>query len=148
MELTLQSDELFQVMKVHMNTEDEQIFMASHYLYLQHGTDSTKFVVDFDDVWKNVDFTQKANAKRLLEKHFTEQIDYRKNVSSEIKTNFDEKAALLLGRAGFKKLGWRWTEQRNYIANCRLLQKFLYDSINAQSKNHSFLLHQNGKYNA
>lgn len=105
MELTLQSDELFQVMKVHMTTEQEQIFMTSHYLYLQHGTDSTKFVVDFDDVWKNVDFTQKVNAKRLLEKHFTEQIDYKKQVSSEIKSNVDEKAALLLGRAGFKNLG-------------------------------------------
>ena len=34
MELTLQSDELFQVMKVHMTTEQEQI--------------STKFVVDFE----------------------------------------------------------------------------------------------------
>ena len=76
MELTLQSDELFQVMKVHMTTEQEQIFMASHYLYLQHGADSTKFVVDFDNVWKNVDFTRRDNAKRLLEKHFTYQIDY------------------------------------------------------------------------
>lgn len=76
MELTLQDDELFQVMKVHMTTEEEHIFMTSHYLYLQHGADSTKFVVDFDDVWKNVDFTQKANAKRLLEKHFTDKIDY------------------------------------------------------------------------
>ena len=94
MELTLQSDELFQVMKVQMTTEQEQIFMASHYLYLQYGTDSTKFVVDFEDVWKNVDFTQKVNAKRLLEKHFTEQIDYRKNVSSVIKTNCDENLAL------------------------------------------------------
>ena len=94
MELTLQSDELFQVMKVQMTTEQEQIFMASHYLYLQYGTDSTKFVVDFEDVWKNVDFTQKVNAKRLLEKHFTEQIDNRKNVSSVIKTNCDENLAL------------------------------------------------------
>ena len=93
MELTLQSDELFQVMKVHMTTEQEQIFMASHYLYLQHGADSTKFVVDFDNVWKNVDFTQKINAKRLLEKHFTEQIDYKKHVSSEIKPNLDENLA-------------------------------------------------------
>jgi phage anti-repressor protein len=76
MELALQSDELFQIMKGRMTTEHEQIFMASHYLYLEHGTDNTKFVVDFDDVWKNVDFTQKANAKRLLEKHFTEKTDY------------------------------------------------------------------------
>lgn len=87
MELTLQSDELFQVMKVHMTTEQEQIFMASHYLYLEHGTDNTKFVVDFDDVWKNVDFTRRDNAKRILVKNFTEQIDYKKVDISEIKMN-------------------------------------------------------------
>jgi len=77
MELTLQSDDLFQVMKVHMTTEQEQIFMASHYLYLQHGADSTKFVVDFDDVWKNVDFTRRGNAKRILTNNFTENENYR-----------------------------------------------------------------------
>lgn len=60
-----------------MSTEQEQIFMVSHFLYLQHGSDSTKFVVDFDDVWKNVEFTQKINAKRILLKHFTEHIDYK-----------------------------------------------------------------------
>jgi hypothetical protein len=76
MELTLQSDELFQVMKVHMTTEQEQIFMASHYLYLQHGADSTKFVINFDDVWKNVDFTRRDNAKRILINNFTDKIDY------------------------------------------------------------------------
>ena len=67
-ELQIKSDdELFQIMKAKMNTEEEQIFMTSHYLFLQYGTDSTKFVIDFDDVWKNVEFTQKVSAKRLLE---------------------------------------------------------------------------------
>ena len=89
MELQPQNDELFQVMNGQMTTEQEQIFMASHYLYLQHGSDNTKFVVDFDDVWKNVDFTQKGNAKRLLEKHFTEQTDYKKFELSETKSNND-----------------------------------------------------------
>ena len=70
-------DELFQIMKAKMNTEDEQIFMTSHYLYLQHGTDNTKFVIDFDDVWKNVEFTLKGNAKRILTKNFREHIDYK-----------------------------------------------------------------------
>jgi len=70
-------DELFQIMKAKMNTEEEQIFMTSHYLYLQYGSDNTKFVIDFDDVWKNVEFTQKVSAKRLLEKHFKEYIDYK-----------------------------------------------------------------------
>ena len=70
-------DELFQLMKEQMNTEQEQIFMASHYLYLQHGTDNTKFVVDFDDVWKNVDFTRRDNAKRILTRNFTENENYK-----------------------------------------------------------------------
>jgi len=70
-------DELFQIMKAQMNTEEEQIFMTSHYLYLQHGSDSTKFVIDFDTVWKNVEFTRKDSAKKVLEKHFKEHIDYK-----------------------------------------------------------------------
>lgn len=102
MELTLQSDELFQVMKIHMTTEQEQIFMASHYLYLQHGTDSTKFVVDFDDVWKNVDFTRRGNAKRILTNNFTENEDYKVSI---IRSEDCEKAASLSGEAAFKKLG-------------------------------------------
>lgn len=69
-------DELFQLMKEQMNSEQEQIFMASHYLYLQYGTDNTKFVVDFDDVWKNVDFTRRDNAKRILTKNFIENENY------------------------------------------------------------------------
>ncbi len=80
MDLQLHNDdELFQIMKVQMTSEQEQIFMISHYLYLQHGSDSTKFVVDFDNVWKNVEFTQKIGAKRLLVKYFIEHIDYKNN---------------------------------------------------------------------
>jgi len=75
---TTATDELFQLMKAQMSTEQEQIFMTSHYLYLQHGSDNTKFVVDFDTVWKNVDFSRRDNAKKLLEKHFTQHIDYNK----------------------------------------------------------------------
>ena len=72
-----ENDDLFQIMKIQMSSEQEQIFMISHYLYLQHGSDSTKFVVDFDNVWKTVEFTRRDNAKRILVKHFTEHIDYK-----------------------------------------------------------------------
>jgi len=72
-----EGDDLFQIMKAKMSSEQEQIFMISHYLYLQHGSDSTKFVVDFDDVWKNVEFTRRDSAKRILVKNFTEQTDYK-----------------------------------------------------------------------
>lgn len=71
-----ENDALFQLMKSKMTTSEEQMFMMSHYLYLQHGTDSTAFVVDFDNVWKNVEFTRLYNAKRILLKYFTEKTDY------------------------------------------------------------------------
>ena len=73
-----EEDDLLQLMKIQMSTEQEQIFMTSHYLYLQYGSDNTKFVVNFDEVWKNVDFSRRDNATRILVKHFVEHIDYKK----------------------------------------------------------------------
>lgn len=90
-----------------MNTEQEQIFMMSHFLYLQHGADSSKFVVDFDNVWKNVEFTRRDNAKRILVKHFTENIDYKigaLHLGRAIfrEQNNAEKAAYQFGEACFE----------------------------------------------
>ena len=99
-----ENDELFQIMKVQMSSEQEQIFMISHYLYLQHGSDSTKFVVDFDNVWKTVEFTQKIGAKRLLEKYFTYNVDYTIPALSKNKAAFEEQPnGKNLGGAGQNK---------------------------------------------
>ena len=51
--------------------------MISHYLYLQYGSDSTQFVINFDDVWKNVELARRDSAKRILIKNFTEHLDYK-----------------------------------------------------------------------
>ena len=80
MELQLNTnsdDELVRIMKANMTAEEERIFMISHYLYLKHGKNNKAFVVDFDNVWNNVGFTQKVNAKRLLENKFEENIHYK-----------------------------------------------------------------------
>ena len=99
-----ENDDLFQIMKVQMSSEQEQIFMISHYLYLQHGSDSTKFVVDFDNVWKTVEFTQKIGAKRLLEKYFTYNVDYTIPALSKNKAAFGEQSnGKNLGGAGQNK---------------------------------------------
>lgn len=119
MEINKGEDELYQIMKIKMNTEEEQIFMISHYLYLEYGNDNTKFVIDFDNVWKNIEFSRRDNAKRVLEKNFVENVDYKKltphlGVASlidknENKNNIDyKKAAPHLGGAAFineKNLG-------------------------------------------
>jgi hypothetical protein len=55
---------------------DQQLFVASFYCYLNYNQ-KTDFVIDFDNVWEWLGFTQKANAKRLLDKHFILDIDYK-----------------------------------------------------------------------
>lgn len=51
------------------------MFLASFYMYLNYDAEKD-FVVDFEFVWKYLEFARKENAKRLLEKHFIKDIDY------------------------------------------------------------------------
>ena len=62
----------------------QQIFVASFYSFLNY--DSKKdFVIDLDNAWKWVGFGQKVNAKRLLEKNFSIDKDYKKVLCQEAK---------------------------------------------------------------
>lgn len=72
-----QNDELFALIKSQMTEKDEELFMTSYYLYLQYGKDTTAFVVDFDIVWKEIQFSRKSDAKQLLIKKFNEKVDYK-----------------------------------------------------------------------
>ena len=55
---------------------EQQLFVTSFYCYLNYEQ-KTDFVIDLDNVWKWLEFTNKANAKRLLEKYFIRDIDYK-----------------------------------------------------------------------
>ncbi len=74
--LTTLDDRLITLMKDELNTEEQQQFVNSFKLYLKHGYDDKAFVIDFDYVWKWIGFTRKDNAKTLLIKKFTENINY------------------------------------------------------------------------
>jgi len=55
---------------------EQQLFLSSFYCYLKY--DSQKdFVIDLDNVWKWLGFSQKYNAKYLLEKQFIINNDYK-----------------------------------------------------------------------
>jgi len=56
--------------------EEQQLYVTSFYCYLNYDSEKD-FVIDFDDVWKWCGFTRRDNAKTLLEKHFTEDVDYK-----------------------------------------------------------------------
>ena len=69
-------NKLLTKIKANFTDNEQQIFVATFYSFLNY--DSTKdFVIDLDDVWKWLGFLNKANSKRLLEKQFIINKDYK-----------------------------------------------------------------------
>ena len=63
---------------------EQQLFLSSFYCYLNYHP-TNDFVIDLDNIWKWLGFSQKARAKELLEKQFTIDKDYMKLLSDERK---------------------------------------------------------------
>jgi hypothetical protein len=55
---------------------EQQLFLSSFYCYLKYDT-KKDFVIDLDNVWHWLEFGQKVNAKRVLEKNFIINKDYK-----------------------------------------------------------------------
>ena len=55
---------------------EQQLFVSSFYCYLNYDK-NIDFVVDLDNVWKWLGFKQKIDCKRLIEKHFQIDMDYK-----------------------------------------------------------------------
>ena len=66
---------LIEKVKTHFTDYEQQMFVASFYCYLNYN--KSEFVIDLDNIWGWVGFGQKVNAKRLLEKHFIINKDYK-----------------------------------------------------------------------
>jgi len=67
---------LLDKIKTNFSDADQQLFIASFYCYLNHDT-KKDFVIDLDNVWKWMGFSQKYNAERILESLFVIDIDYK-----------------------------------------------------------------------
>ncbi len=77
------NNKLINRIKETFTTEEQKLFLSSFYCYLNY--DKTAFIIDFDNIWKWVGFTRKDSSKKILFKHFTENIDYIiNNTNSQI----------------------------------------------------------------
>ena len=56
--------------------QQQQMFVASMYCFLNHHS-TNDYIIDLDNVWPWLGFSQKDAAKRVLEKHFTVDKDYK-----------------------------------------------------------------------
>jgi hypothetical protein len=68
--------------KVNFSEFEQQIFLTSFYCYLKYHP-TNDFVIDLDDIWKWLGFSQKIRAKELLEKQFVINKDYKYLLSFE-----------------------------------------------------------------
>jgi hypothetical protein len=62
---------------------EQQLFVSSFYCYLNYDK-NLDFVVDLDNVWKWIGFTQKIDCKRLIEKHFIIGVDYKNDILQDV----------------------------------------------------------------
>jgi hypothetical protein len=69
-------NKLLTKIKEKFNESEQQLFVASFYGFLNYDPNND-FVIDLDDVWKWVGFSNKAHSKYLLEKHFVIDKDYK-----------------------------------------------------------------------
>jgi phage anti-repressor protein len=70
---------LIEKVKNHFTEYEQQMFIASFYCYLNCDY-KNDFVIDLDNIWKWLGFSQKVNAKILLEKQFTLNVDFTQSL--------------------------------------------------------------------
>jgi len=66
---------LINKIKERFSTDEQQLFISSFYCYLNYKSED--FVIDLDDIWKWLGFSRKSDAKKLLEKKFKLESDYK-----------------------------------------------------------------------
>jgi hypothetical protein len=62
--------------KENFTESQQQLFISSFYCYLNYNQ-TTDFIINLDDIWQWLGFSQKVNAKVSLEKHFILDHDYK-----------------------------------------------------------------------
>ena len=127
--------------KENFNTYEQQLFVSSFYCYLNHN-DKQDFIIDLDNVWQWLGFGQKVNAKRLLEKNFIEDSDYKIFVPEVAGAKKDgsggyNKEIFILTINAFKRLclkaGTKKADEIHeyYIKMEKVLQDVLFEECNA-----------------
>ena len=67
---------LIEKVKHSFTNYEQQLFLSSFYCYLKYDS-KNDFVIDLDNVWQWLGFSQKYNAKSTLEKNFVINKDYK-----------------------------------------------------------------------
>ncbi len=72
---TTYNNKLLEKIKKNFNQDEQKLFITSFYCYLNY--DKSDFVINLDDVWVWLGFGQKDSSKRVLDKNFIKEKDYK-----------------------------------------------------------------------
>ena len=103
---------MIEKIKNNFNSYEQQLFLASFYCYLQYDS-KNDFIVDLDNIWKWLGFSQKMTAKRVLEKNFLIEKDYKFLPYQVVKQKVNEEKS---GSGGHNK--------ETFILNIDTFKKF------------------------
>lgn len=126
---------LINKIKDNFSTKDQELFIASFYCYLNYKIED--FVIDLDDIWKWLGYTQKVKGKELLEKNFKLDIDYQLVFSDQVKNSKGgrPKEKFMMNVKTFKKMCLKaHTEKANEIHDYYIkLEETLHEIIDEES---------------
>ena len=84
-------NKLLAKIKTNFTNNEQQIFIASFYCYLNYNQ-KNDFVIDLDNIWKWLGFSQKIKAKQMLEKNFMINTDYKLFLYQQVKQTNEQKS--------------------------------------------------------
>ena len=98
---------LVEKVKNNFTNYEQQLFLSSFYCYLKYDS-KNDFVIDLDNVWQWLEFSNKANAKNVLTKQFTINKDYKFLLTQKLEQKNDNrgghnKEIIMLNIETFKK---------------------------------------------
>jgi len=100
----LNDDRLLQLLNENFNDDEQQLFINQFKIFLEHGDDETKYIIDLDNIWQWLGFAEKRNAKTLLLNNFNKYEDYRLFVFKDEKSFGRPKEQILMNVNTFKEL--------------------------------------------
>ena len=102
-------EQFISFIKENLNNDELLTFANSFFMYLKYDQ-TNDFAIDFDNVWEFIGFSTKASSKRLLNKYFKENEDYKVLLNRSVEQKIDETRGgfnhetIMLNVRAFKKL--------------------------------------------
>jgi len=134
--------------KENFNEEQQQLFVTSFYCYLNYDS-KNDFVVDFDYVWKWLGFSRKNDGKKVINKNFIIDSDYKVEKTAtetcvavfeddnkdKIKNGGQNKETIMLTVNAFKKFCLKaGTKKADEVHDYYIkLEELLHETMNEES---------------